>query len=176
MFHSMQDAVAEDWAIIRATPRSRDEHPLADRILEHLQLLGEDTMGFAVSRVTHSLQTATRAARDGRSDEYVLCALLHDIGDTIGQFDHGAIAAAVVKPFVAPELRWMVDNHVDFQGYYYFEHFGIDKDRRDRYRDSPYFDLTVEFVDEYDARAFDPTYPTEPIEYFATARAATSNT
>jgi predicted HD phosphohydrolase len=120
-----------------------------------------------VSRVTHSLQTATRAARAGRGDEYVLCALLHDIGDTIGQFDHGLIAGAVVKPFVAPELRWMVENHADFQGYFFYEFIGADKDRRERFRGHPSFDLTAEFCEEYDEQAFDPTYPTEPIEFFA---------
>lgn len=166
MFHAMHEATAADWAVIAAATNERTEDPLPERVLSHLQLLGDEKGGFAVSRLTHSLQTATRAARAGRNDEYVLCALLHDIGDTIGQYDHGLLAGAVVKPFVAPELRWMVENHADFQGYFFYQFIGADKDRRERFRGHPNFDLTAEFCAEFDERAFDPTYPTEPIEYF----------
>jgi len=44
---------------------------------------------------------ATRAFCDGRDQEYVVCALLHDIGDTLGAFNHPDIAAAILKPFIS---------------------------------------------------------------------------
>ena len=139
---------------------------LPDRVLAHLKLLDGDFGGFNVDRLEHSLQTATRAYRDGRDEEYVVCALLHDIGATLGSYDHGAIAAAILKPFVSEANLWMLANHTVFQGYYYFEHVGGDRNARDVHRDSPYFDYTVEFIEKYDMPAFDETYDTMPLEDF----------
>lgn len=131
---------------------------LPDRVLAHLRLLGGDFGGFNVDRLEHSLQTATRAHRDGRDEEYVVCALLHDIGDTLGTFDHGAVAAAILKPFVSEANHWMLANHTVFQGYYYFEHVGGDKNARDVHRDSPHYEHTREFIEKYDMPAFDENY------------------
>lgn len=103
---------------------------LPARILAHLRLLGGDHGGFAVDRLTHCLQTATRAHRANKDDEYVLCALVHDIGDTLGSFNHADVASAVLKPFVSERNHWMVSNHDVFQGYYFFHHLGLDQDMR----------------------------------------------
>src|SRR6187551_1346778 len=113
-FTSMQDGTAEDWAIIgsHALPFMSE---LPGRILTHLRLLDGDFGGFAVDRLTHSLQTAARAEKAGRDDAYILCALLHDIGDTLGAYNHADVAAAIVKPFVSDELYWMVEHHAEFQ-------------------------------------------------------------
>jgi predicted HD phosphohydrolase len=119
-----------------------------------------------VDRLTHSLQTAARAERAGRDDRYVLAALLHDIGDTLGSFNHADIAAAIVKPFVAPELHWMVEHHAEFQGYYFFHHLGLDRNMRDQYIGQPYYELCAEFCADYDQPAFDPDYPTMALEEF----------
>jgi predicted HD phosphohydrolase len=161
----MQEGTAEDWAIIGG----QSLHFMAglpDRVLDHLRLLGGDFGGFAVDRLTHSLQTAARAEKAGRDDAYVLCALLHDIGDTLGSYNHADIAAAIVKPFVSPELHWMVEQHAVFQGYYFFHHLGLDRDMRERHRGHPQFDLTAEFCAEFDSPAFDPAYPTPPLEHY----------
>lgn len=139
---------------------------LPDRVLAHLQLLQGDFGGFNVDRLEHSLQTATRAIRDGRDDEYVVCALLHDIGDTLGTFDHGAIGAAIMKPFASEANLWMLENHTVFQGYYYFEHLGQNKNARERYLNHPYYAHTREFVDKYDMPAFDEGYDTMPLSAF----------
>ena len=120
---------------------------LADRVLTHLRLLDGDFGGFAVDRLEHSLQTATRAYRAGEDEEYVVCALLHDIGDTLGPYNHSDIAAAIVKPFVSEENHWMVDKHAVFQGYYFFHHLGLDRDVRDEFRDHPWFDRTATFCE-----------------------------
>ncbi|HVU72442.1 MAG TPA: HD domain-containing protein [Mycobacteriales bacterium] len=165
-FHAMDEGTQEDWQAI-AQNLLPFGAGLPDRILGQMRLLGDDHGGFAVDRLTHCLQTAARAEKAGRSDEYVLCALIHDIGDTLGPWNHAEHAAAVLRPFVEPDLHWMVERHADFQGYYFFHFLGQDRDRRERYRDQPeLFDLTAEFCAEYDQNSFDPGYPTPPLEHF----------
>jgi predicted HD phosphohydrolase len=136
------------------------------RVLDHLRLLDGDFGGFNVDRLEHSLQTATRAHRDGRDEEYVVCALFHDIGDTLGTYDHGGLAAAILKPFVSEANHWMLQNHPIFQGYYYFEHLGGNKDAREKFADHPHYEHTKEFVELYDMPAFDADYDSLPLEHF----------
>jgi len=95
-FTDMRESTEEDWKIIVEDFRNYSSQ-LADRVLAHLKLLHGDFGGFSVDRLTHSLQTATRAHRDGKDEEYVVCSLLHDIGDTLGSFNHPDIAAAILK-------------------------------------------------------------------------------
>lgn len=164
-FHAMTDGTSEDWGII-AGKTIEYFLGLPDRVLDHLRLLDGDFGGFAVDRLTHSLQTATRAYRDDRDDEYVFCALVHDVGDVLGPANHADIAAAVVKPFVSEQNHWMVEKHAVFQGYYFFHHLGLDRDLREQYRGHRWFDYTEEFCAEYDQAAFDPGYDTLPLEHF----------
>ncbi|MCJ1887356.1 HD domain-containing protein [Pseudomonas sp. LA21] len=164
-FTHMEDGSAEDWAII-AKDFVQYAALLPDRILTHLRLLDGDFGGFPVDRLTHSLQTATLAHRDGRDEEYVVCALLHDIGDTLGSFNHADIAAAILKPFVSEENLWMVEKHAIFQGYYFFHHLGLDRHLREQFKDHPQYARTIEFCARYDAAAFDPEAETLPLEFF----------
>ncbi|MEO0982449.1 MAG: HD domain-containing protein [Pseudomonadota bacterium] len=164
-FKSMAEGTEEDWAKIAANSAGFNKG-LAKRVLDHLRLLDGDFGGFAVDRLTHSLQTATRAHRDGRDEEYVVCALLHDIGDTLGSYNHPDIAAAILKPFVSEENHWMVANHGIFQGYYFFHHLGLDRDMRDQFKDHPHYEHTAQFCHLYDQAAFDPDYESEPLEFF----------
>jgi predicted HD phosphohydrolase len=164
-FHEMTEGTHEDWQLIARCAVEYNQK-LPDRILDHLKLLGADDGGFAVSRLEHCLQTATRAQRDGRNDEYVVCALLHDIGDTLGSFNHADIAGAVLRPFVSEEHLFMVEKHAIFQGYYFFEHLGLDKNMRDQFRDHPHYKITAQFCALYDQRAFDPGYESLPLEAF----------
>ena len=163
-FTSMEQSTVEDWVAI-TTEFVSFTQGLPDRVLAHLKLLEGDG-GFAVDRLTHSLQTATLAHQDGRDEEYVVCALLHDIGDTLGSFNHPDIAAAMLKPFVSDENLWMVEKHGIFQGYYFFHHVGMDRDMREQFRDHPYFDRTAEFCARYDGPAFDPKRETLPLSFF----------
>jgi predicted HD phosphohydrolase len=164
-FTSMEQGTADDWAVI-SSHFPGFARGLPDRVLAHLRLLDGDYGGFAVDRLTHSLQTATLAHRDGRDEEYVVCALLHDIGDTLGSFNHADVAAAIVKPFVSEENHWMVEQHAVFQGYYFFHHIGGDRNLRERFRGHPAFDRTAEFCARYDGPAFDPKGETLPLEFF----------
>ena len=164
-FTRMQDATREDYKLIG---RHSLEFftGLPDRILRHLELLDSDTGGYAVSRLTHSLQTATRAERDGRDEEYVVCALLHDIGDTLASANHSELAATILQPFVSEENHWIVKHHGVFQGYYFFHHFGLDRNAREAYRGHPLFGECAAFCARYDQNSFDPEYDTLPLAHF----------
>lgn len=164
-FRAMQEGTPEDWAAISGHFKTFSTG-LPDRILTHLKLLDGDYGGFPIDRLQHSLQTATRAYRDGQDEEYVVCALLHDIGDTLGSFNHADIAAAILKPFVCAENLWMVEKHGVFQGYYFFHHLGMDRHLRDQFKDHPLYQRTAEFCALYDATAFDPDYPAETLAFF----------
>jgi predicted HD phosphohydrolase len=131
-----------------------------------LQLLKGDCGGFAVDRLEHSLQTATRAHRAGEDEEYVVCALLHDIGDTLGPSNHADIAAAVVKAYVSERNHWIVEKHGMFQGYYFFHFLGLDRNMRDQYRGHPHFEATARFCHLYDQNSFDPDFRSMPVEAF----------
>ena len=164
-FTTMEASTQDDWARIGAEFVGFSQK-LPDRILAHLRLLDGDYGGFAVDRLTHSLQTATRAQRDGRDEEYVVCALLHDIGDTLGSFNHADIGAAVLKPFVSEENHWMLEKHGIFQGYYFFHHLGMDRNMREQFRGHPCFERTAEFCEKYDGPAFDQHGETLPLTHF----------
>lgn len=167
-FVAMTEGTAEDWAII-AKANGEFSKRLPDRVMDHLRLLRGDAGGFAVDRFEHSLQTATRAYRADKDDEYIVCALLHDIGDVLGSFNHPDIGAAIVRPFVAPEYHWMVEKHGIFQGYHFFHHLGLDRNMRDQFAEHPYYDVTVEFCAEYDQNSFDPKYDSMTLEDFEPA-------
>jgi len=164
-FHAMTEGSQEDWATIvqASAPFSRE---LPDRLIANLKLLGADAGGYAVDRLEHSLQTATRAHRDGRDEEYVVCALMHDIGDLMGPANHAEIGAVVMKPYVSEANHWMMDKHGIFQGYYFFHYLGLDRDMREQFRGHPHFEYCAQFCHLYDQNSFDPEYDTMPLEAF----------
>jgi predicted HD phosphohydrolase len=164
-FTRMEDSTAADWKAIGGE-FMQFATKLPDRVITHLRLLENDYGGFPVDRYTHCLQTATRALKDGRDEEYVVCALLHDIGDTLGSYNHADIAAAILQPFVSEENHWMVKHHAIFQGYYFFEHIGLNRDLRDNFKSHPACERTAEFCAVYDNPAFDPQGEALPLSEF----------
>jgi predicted HD phosphohydrolase len=164
-FHTMTEGTQEDWDIIMShnVPFARSG---GKRVLDHLRLLDGDFGGFAVDRLTHSLQTATRAHRDGRSEEYVVMALLHDIGDTLGAYNHPDVAAAILKPFVSEENLWITQHHGIFQGYNFFHYIGLNRDMREQFKGHEHYQATADFIEKYDCPAFDPNYDTAPLSFF----------
>jgi predicted HD phosphohydrolase len=164
-FHRMVDATEEDWAAIAKQSQSF-ARALPARIVAHLHLLKGDCGGFAIDRLEHCLQTATRAQQAGEDEEYVVCALLHDIGDTLGPANHADVAAAVVKPYVSEKNHFIVEKHGIFQGYYFFHHLGLDRNMREQFRGHPNFERTALFCERHDQNAFDPNYATMPLEFF----------
>ncbi len=129
-FTTFEESTAEDWAII-APQLAITQSFVAERVIDLMRALEFDHGGFPVNRLEHSLQTATRAEKDGRDDEYVLCALLHDIGDTLSPYSHPDIAAGILKPFVSEANHFMVKHHGEFQGYYFWDYIGLDKNARE---------------------------------------------
>jgi len=164
-FTRMDEGTQQDWDAIMPEAMKMAA-ALPDRVLAHLKLLDGDYGGFAVDRYTHSLQTATLALRDGKDEEYVVCALLHDIGDTLGSYNHPDVAAAILKPFVSEANLWMIENHGIFQGYNFFHYIGLDRDMRDQFAGHEHYDRTAEFIELYDNAAFDPGLEFEPIKTF----------
>lgn len=164
-FVRMDQSTQEDWRAIGGE-FAQFAKGLPDRVLAHLKLLDGDYGGFPIDRYHHSLQTATLALRDGRDEEYVVCALLHDIGDTLGTFNHPDVAAAILKPFVSEANHWMIQHHGIFQGYNFFHHIGMDRNMRDRFKDHEHYDRTAEFIELYDNPAFNPGTETLNISEF----------
>jgi predicted HD phosphohydrolase len=139
---------------------------LPNRVLAHLKMLAGDCGGFAVDRLEHSLQSATLAHRDGMDEEYVVCALIHDIGDILASASHAELGATILKPYVSEANTWMMAHHGIFQGYYFFHYLGLDRNMRDQFRGHPHFEYTARFCARHDQNAFDPAYDTMPFEAF----------
>ena len=165
-FTRMQDSTQSDWVGLIVPEAMKMAKSLPDRVLDHLKMLDGDFGGYPIDRYSHCLQTATLALKDGRDEEYVCCALLHDIGDTLGSFNHPDIAAAILKPFVSEANLWMVQNHGIFQGYNFFHYIGLNRDMRDQFKGNPFYKQAEEFVEKYDNPAFDPKGEMYPISTF----------
>lgn len=164
-FTRMSDGTPKEWALIHR----REEAYIAGRVprlISHLKLLEGDSLGYAIDRLAHSLQSATRAQKDGRDEEYIVCALLHDIGDTLAVANHSDLAATILEPYVSEENHWIVKHHGILQGYHYFGHVGLDRNMRDRYRDHPHYEACAEFCELYDQNCFDPKFQNLPLGFF----------
>ena len=153
--YALQAALARPF--MAGTPR---------RLLAFMDSLHHTFPGGQIDRYAHSLQTATRAEDAGECEEVIVAGLLHDIGDSLAPHNHAIVGAAVLRPFVSRHTYWMLAHHDVFQGYYFWEKIGKNRDERNRYRDHPAYDMTVRFTGDYDQMAFDPAYETRPIEHF----------
>jgi predicted HD phosphohydrolase len=164
-FTRMADGTAEEYAHLE-TLEARFADGLADRLLTHLRLLEDSLSGYRISRLEHSLQTATRAYRNGEAEEMVVAALFHDIGDLLAPYAHSEMAAAILRPYVSDRVHWIVRHHGVFQMYYYAHHTGGDRHAREAFRDHPWFEDAARFCGLYDQESFDPDYLSEPLEFF----------
>lgn len=164
-FLKMEDGTREDYQMLDRHERDY-ALGLPDKVLAALGALDVGMSGYRLTRLDHSLQTATRAMRDGADDELILGALIHDIGDELSPYNHSEVAAGIVRPYVRPEVTWIVAHHGLFQNYYYVHHLGGDRDARDRYRDHKWYQACVDFCANWDQTSFDPDYPTEPLSTF----------
>ena len=138
----------------------------ADRIIKFMSSLTETLEGYQISRLEHSLQSATRAHKNGESEEMVVAALLHDIGDELAPMNHSEYAAAILKPYVSERTHWIVEKHGEFQMFYYAHHLGGDKNKRDKYKGHKYYQATIDFCEKYDQNSFDPNYKSLPLDFF----------
>jgi predicted HD phosphohydrolase len=163
-FTQMKDGSAEDYELLGRI-EAEEMKSFPDRVLGWLRTM-EDSAGYQISRLDHSLQAATRAQRAGEDEETVVCVLLHDIGDYLAPANHSEVAAAVLRPYVSDKNYWIVKHHGVFQGFYYFHHVGMDRHARERWKDHPHYRATVDFCENYDQCSFDPDYDSLSLEFF----------
>jgi len=164
-FSHMEDGTKEEYLFLEQLEREYIGG-LATRVLDSLKQLKDSVTGYQINRLEHSLQSATRASRDGASEELIVAALLHDLGDVLAPCNHGEFAASILRPYVSEETYWIVKHHGVFQNYYYAHHLGGDRNARDRYRDHPHYDATLRFCHEWDQKAFAPDYDSLPLDTF----------
>ena len=164
-FTQMKDGDREDYLFLKDLENNYIEDT-ARRIIKALKNLDLSLGGYQVSRLEHSLQTASRALRDKANEETIVASLLHDIGDELAPHNHSEFAASIIKPFVSEKTRWIVEKHGIFQMYYYAHHYDYNKDEREKYRGHPYFQDCVNFCEKWDQTSFDPKYETIPLEEF----------
>ena len=139
----------------------------ADRILNFLSRMTTTLEGYKITRLEHSLQSATRAFRNNESEEMVVAFLLHDIGDELAPLNHSEYAASVLKPYVSEKTHWIIEKHGEFQMYYYAHHLGKNKNQREKYKDHEYYNDAVNFCERWDQASFDPDYESMSLEDFA---------
>jgi predicted HD phosphohydrolase len=164
-FTQMNDGTREDYELLEIHERAY-LRALPDRILASLGELDSGLGGYRVTRLEHSLQTATRAKRDGADEEMIVAALIHDIGDDLAPYNHAEVAAGLLRPYVRPEVTWIVEQHGLFQSYYYAHHLGGNRDGREKFRGHPWYQACEDFCANWDQCSFDPAYAWEPLEAF----------
>jgi len=164
-FRRMQDGTREDYLLLDQSERNYAAG-LPDRVLEALRRLDHSLEGYPLSRLGHSLQVATRALTDGADDELILAALIHDIGDELAPYNHGELAAGILRPYVRAEVTWIVEQHGIFQNYYYVHHLGGNRNALDRFKGYQWYAACAAFCERWDQASFDPDYPTRPLETF----------
>jgi len=172
-FIQMKDGDEEDYHFLT---KHEVEHTkgTADRLLKALVELDQSLSGYKVTRLGHSLQSATRAfhgatrAFHGGADiDWIVSALLHDIGDIYAPYNHDEYAASIIRPFVREQCTWVVEKHGIFQMLYYGEHIGSNPHKREKYREHIYFQDCSDFCELWDQKSFDPNYDTKSVDFFA---------
>tara|TARA_Y100000590_G_scaffold431637_1_gene546622 strand:- start:916 stop:1470 length:555 start_codon:yes stop_codon:yes gene_type:complete len=164
-FKEMKKGTKEDYLLLDKHEKKFAQNT-AERIMNFMKTLTDTLEGYKISRLEHSLQTATRALKDGASDEMIVAALLHDIGDELAPLNHSEYAAAVLKPYVSERTHWIIEKHGLFQMYYYAHHLGENKNERDKFKDHKYYQDTVDFCEKWDQKSFDPDFKSLTLKDF----------
>ena len=164
-FTQMKDGTKEDYDLL-SKYEEKFSKDLPDRVLEALKNLDSSVDGYQVTRLEHSLQSATRAEKDGAEEEMVVATLIHDIGDNLAPHNHSQLVASVLRPYVSDKIYWIILHHGIFQEYYYAHHIGRDRNARDKFKDHPYYQDAVDFCEKWDQKSFDPNYESYSLEYF----------
>ena len=164
-FTEMKDGSKEDYLLLDKYEQ-KYINDTADRILKFMSGLNSTLEGYKITRLEHSLQTATRAMNDKASEEMIVASLLHDIGDELAPLNHSEYAATVLKPYVSKKTHWIIKKHGEFQMYYYAHHLGKDRNLRDKYKDHKYYKDTINFCEKWDQASFDPNYKSLTLKDF----------
>ena len=161
----MKNGSKDDYQLLEKYEKNF-ERQTADRILKYLATQTSTLEGYQITRLEHSLQTATRALNDKANDEMIVATLLHDIGDELAPLNHSEYAAAVLKPYVSEKTHWIIEKHGEFQMYYYAHHLGGNRNQRDKYKGHKYYNDTVDFCENWDQKSFDPNFKSLPLKEF----------
>lgn len=164
-FKSMENGTAEEYAFLNGL-EDQFNADLPKRLIAALGSLNSSLSGYQISRLEHSLQGATRAFVAGEDLEMVIAILFHDIGDELAPYSHSEMAAAILRPFISEKIYWIIKHHGVFQMYYYAHHSGGDRNARELFIDSPWYQDAIKFCHEYDQNCFDPDYESKPLEFF----------
>jgi predicted HD phosphohydrolase len=164
-FTQMKYGTKEDYLLLEKHEKKYIEGT-ADRLIQFMSSLNTTLEGYQVSRLEHSLQTATRALNDKAEDEMIVAALLHDIGDELAPLNHSEYAAAVLKPYVSEKTHWIVEKHGEFQMYYYAHHLGGNRNQREKYKGHKYYQDTIDFCENWDQKSFDPNFKSLTLKSF----------
>ena len=164
-FTEMKKGTKEDYLFLDKHEKKYADNT-AERIIKFMSGLTETLEGYQVSRLEHSLQSATRAERAGESEEMIVATLLHDIGDELAPMNHSEYAATILKPYVSEKTHWIIEKHGEFQAYYYAHHLGKNRNIRDKYKNHKYYKSTLDFCEKYDQTSCDPSYDSKPLSYF----------
>ena len=164
-FTEMKNGTKEDYQLLEKYEK-KFERETADRILKYLSAQTTTLEGYQITRLEHSLQAATRAFKNGESEEMIVATLLHDIGDDLAPMNHSQYAASILRPYVSEKTHWIIQHHGLFQTYYSAHHLGGDRNARDKFKDHKYYQDTIDFCEKYDQCSFDPNYKSYPLEKF----------
>ena len=165
-FKHMKDGDKEDYLLLQKY-EEKYVSLTYERIIEELTRQGKNTMeGYKITRLDHGLQSATRAYNDGADIDWIVGALLHDIGDGLAPQNHDRFSAEVVRPYVRDEITWVIEHHGIFQMIYYAHHYGWDKNARDKFKDNIYFQTFADFCERWDQKSFDPEYENKDLDFF----------
>jgi predicted HD phosphohydrolase len=164
-FKRMDEGKIEEWMAIGQEVAKRQAN-MPQIIKSMLLQLEEQVDGFNINQLQHGLQTATRALRDGASEEMIVAALCHDIGKAISVENHPAIGAEILKPYVSHETYEIIRTHQDFQGRHYYALMGRNPNARSQYETEDWYEKAVQFTDQWDQAAFDDEYDTLPLSHF----------
>ena len=164
-FTKMKNGSKEDYLLLNKYEQ-KYINETASRILNFMSGLNATLEGYKITRLEHSLQTATRAFNDKASEEMIVAALLHDIGDELAPLNHSEYAASILKPYVSEKTHWIVEKHGEFQMYYYAHHLGKDRNLRDKYKGHKYYEDTLKFCENWDQASFDPNFKSLSLKDF----------
>ena len=164
-FTEMKNGSKEDYLLLDKYEQEYINGTV-DRIMNFMSGLNSTLEGYKITRLEHSLQTATRAFNDKANEEMIVAALLHDIGDELAPLNHAEYAASVLKPYVSEKTHWIIEKHGEFQMYYYAHHLGKNRNLRDKYKDHKYYKDTLEFCENWDQASFDPNYKSLSLKDF----------
>ena len=164
-FVQMKDGTKEDYLLLEKHEKKYIEGT-ADRLIKFMSGLTNTLEGYQITRLEHSLQSATRALNDKANEEMIVATLLHDVGDELAPLNHSEYAAAVLKPYVSEKTHWIIEKHGEFQMYYYVHHLGGNRNQRDKYKGHKYYKDTVDFCENWDQKSFDPNFKSFPLKEF----------